>query len=171
MFDFNPKYLLVIPATVIFYKLCQKEEVNIYYPSVYDKYEYNDSLKYNKISFEKPRLPHRRLKTKQKLFEIMDNEIKKREVKTILYNIIDQIVENPKKEEKKEEKKDTSYLSYFNISKFMRSKNDDLEKVSISSDGSYDKVSENSKFSDFSKISEFSKISDFSKISEIDIKE
>ena len=161
MFDFNPKYLLVIPATVIFYNLCQKEEVNIY----------NDSLKYKEISFEKPRLPpHRRLKTKQKLFEIMDNEIKKREVKTILYNIIDQIVENPKKEEKKEEKKkekkDTSYLSYFNISKFIRSRNDnDLEKISISSDGSYDKVSENSKFSEFSKISEFSKFS------EIDIKE
>jgi hypothetical protein len=76
-----------------------------------------------------------------------------------------------KKIQKKIQKKNTSYLSYFNISKFMRSKNDDLEKVSISSDGSYDKVSENSKFSDFSKISEFSKISDFSKISEIDIKE
>ena len=171
MFDFNPKYLLVIPATVIFYKLCQKEEINVY-PYFEHRKTFNKSLEYQKILFEKPKLPPRRLKTRNKLFKIMDNEIKEREVKAILYNIIDEIVEKPKKKiEKKIEKKNTSYLSYFNISKFMRSKNDDLEKVSISSDGSYDKVSENSKFSDFSKISEFSKISDFSKISEIDIKE
>ena len=40
MFEFNPKFLLFIPATVIFYKLLnQKEEVNENLSYDYFKYQ------------------------------------------------------------------------------------------------------------------------------------
>lgn len=179
MFEFNPKFLLFIPATVIFYKLLnQKEEVNENLSYDYFKYqqEFQKSLTYNKhiLKFKKPRLPNRKLKTKKKLFQIMDDSIKNREVEEILNNIIDKVIEKSEKKiiekEKKEKKKNISYLSYFNISRFISINNDEnFEKVNLSSDGSYDKVSDISKNSDFSKISkisEFSKFSEFSKIDE-----
>ena len=101
MFDFNPKLLLFIPATVIFYKLLsQKEEVN-------EEEEKNDnfqkSLTFKQysdlIKFEKPKLPNRKMKTRNPTFKIMDDEIKK-----ILSDMIDKIVEKKEKEEKEEKK-------------------------------------------------------------------
>jgi len=184
MFEFNPKLLLFIPATVIFYKLLsQKEEVNEEEPYDYFKYQnaFQKSLTLNR-NFEKPRLPNRRLKSRKKLFKIMDDSIKNREVKEILNNIITVVVNEEirrqkeekkeiirqaeeKEKEKKEKEKNVSYLSYFNISRFISRNNDEIkfEKVDLSSDGSYDKVSDISKISEFSKIS---KISEFSKIDE-----
>jgi len=192
MFEFNPKLLLFIPATVIFYKLLnQKEEVNEEDPYPYFEYQKNfqRSLTYNR--FEKPKLPNRKLKTRKKLFKIMDDSIKNREVKEILNNIIDKVVVQEEKRELKklimkqkekerqaaEEKKkinNISYLSYFNISRFISRnyQNDNIEKqfekVDLSSDGSFDKLSDISKISEFSKISKISQISQNSEFSKID---
>jgi len=173
MFEFNPKLLLFIPVTVVFYKLLsQKEEVNEE-PYPYFEYQKKFQRSLKELNFEKPRLPNRKLKTRKKLFKIMDDSIKNREVKEILNNIIDKVVENCEKEKKqveekeekeeKEKKNNVSYLSYFNISRFISRNDEKFEKVDLSSDGSYDKVSDISKFSDFSKIS---KMSEFSKIDE-----
>jgi tRNA C32,U32 (ribose-2'-O)-methylase TrmJ len=179
MFEFNPKLLLFIPVTVVFYKLLsQKEEVNEKkkeekkeYPYFENEKRFRDSLLLTYKPFERPKLPIRKKKTKKKLFKIMDDSIKDREVKKILYNMIEEVVKKSEIEMKKnkkiikKEKKDISYLSYFNISKLIYHNEEKFEKVDLSSEGSYDRVS---KMSDLSKMSEFSKISltEFTKISE-----
>jgi hypothetical protein len=152
-FEFNPKLLLVIPASVIFYKLLsKKEEVNnneASYPYFKNQKIFEKSLIDYKKMFEKPKSP------KTKLFKIMDDSIQNKTVKKILANIIDDVVKKTEEKEVLKDVKNISYLSYFNISKMIYSNEGEFEKVDLSSEGSYDRIS---KMSDFSKISEFSKI-------------
>jgi hypothetical protein len=158
MFEFNPKLLLFIPASVIFYKLLsQKEEVNEYPFCKYRKsltFIERKQIEYN-IKMIKER--KEKMENRQKLLKIMKDEILEREMKLILNEMIGQVIINVEKEKLKKEKlkkeklklgllSSVSYLSYFNISKFIHKSiypsefEKEFEHIDLSSDDSYEKI-------------------------------
>ena len=150
MFEINPKLLLFIPASVIFYKLLsQKEEVNV--QSIDQKKIISNIKKTDDIKRIEYFLKKQKEEIKKKLLKIMKDEILEREIKSMLNGMIDQVIINVEKEKLEKEKLEKeklekeklgllascSYLSYFNISKYMKRSND-FGKIDLSSDDSYE---------------------------------